>query len=313
MNYEDLSNFYPKLRKEVIDDTTNIAKIDGQLYNYDTGENITDRYNVDVSLKKKAATKKQIESFQSKESLKEHEKMNGGFVFLFYQMSKQINETIPDLKKPDIARLLYLFTFISWEENVLTYRNGKEISKKELPKLLKLSSRRCNELCERLIENKVIHIDDKTNNIYINESLAIRGVVDIKELKKENITYTRLFRKTVQTLFESTNAKELGRLSILYLILPYLNLATNIVSHNPYETDIDKIEPMKLNELSELLGYTDYSKLKTLMNHIKIGDEVAFAFVELESDRRTKRIIVNPNIVFAGDYEQLKLIRVFFK
>ncbi len=96
------------------------------------------------------------------------------------------------------------------------------------------------------------------------------------------------------------------------MVLPYLNLTTNIISHNPDEIVIDKIKPMTLMELSNVLGYSDYTKLKKSLYSIKIDNSYVFGFVFHENDKRTMKIVVNPRVVFAGNCEQLGAIKVLF-
>lgn len=53
---------------------------------------------------------KNKDAFKSLRVLGEHETKNGQFVFAFFTFTKNITDTFPELKKPDIARLMYLGT-----------------------------------------------------------------------------------------------------------------------------------------------------------------------------------------------------------
>lgn len=230
---------------------------------------------------------------------------------MFYKSLQNFNEIIPDLTKTDIARLLFLSTYISFEDNKIQYDNGTEITDKGLIELLRLNRNSYKKFIAKLIDNRILYINE-IGERFLSHEFCKYGFIDVKKLKKQQIGYIRLFRGTVRELFRNTPIRELGRLATIYMILPYLNLATNIVSNNPEEVDIDKVEPMTLIELSTLLGYTDYTKFRQSLYHIKIRDDVAFGFFMTENDKRTMKLVVNPKVVFAGNAEQLKAIEALF-
>ncbi|QQP11662.1 hypothetical protein FJQ98_21125 [Lysinibacillus agricola] len=121
-----------------------------------------------------------------------------------------------------------------------------------------------------------------------------------------------MFKKTVRDLYDLSNGRTVGQLALVYSVLPFLNFETNIVCHNPDETDPDRLQPMNIESLAELLGYANAAKLKLTMNRVKIDGKVVFGFFENTNDRRQKGITVNPRVVFGGNGEQLQAIRTQF-
>lgn len=306
---ENFLDYNEKVKKKVIDQRSNFIVKDDKIYTHD-GEDISHLYN--LSLNPSYISEKQLKSYESKQLLGEHEKENGGFVFMFYRMMQNMNEIFPELTKPDISRLLFLSTYVSYEENKIQYDNGRAITDKDLIELLRLNRNSYRVFIKKLVDNKILYINDNKEKI-LSLSFCRYGSININFLKNNDIGYIRLFKGTVRDLFNSTPTREIGRLSIIYMILPYLNLATNIVSYNPEEEDVDKVNPMPLIELSNTLQYKDYSKFKQSLYHVKIRGEIAFAFVLKDNDKRSMQMIVNPSITFAGDAEQLKVLRLFFK
>lgn len=303
-------DFNKKIAKKVMHQRDNYMKVDGKLYSLD-GEYISNQYEIE-EIKPIYITEKQQKEYRSKEVLGRHEKEHGGFIFMFYKSLQNFSEIIPELTKPDITRLLFLSTYVSFEENKIQYDNGRGISDSELIELLRLNRNSYKKFIDKLANNNILYVDEIGEKC-ISDSFCKYGYIDTKTLRQHEISYIRMFKGTVRDLFNNTPIRELGRLATIYMILPYLNLASNIVSYNPEEIDINKVKPMPLVELSNMLGYKDYSKFRQSLYNIKIKGETAFAFVMIENDKRSMKMVVNDSIVFAGDAEQLKVLRLFFK
>lgn len=308
---------YSKLSKtgkeSLIKQSQNYIVQNGKVYDTETGEDISHAYEHQWLVpKRKEFTIKSKEAYTSKQMLGEHEKENGQFVFAFYTMSKNMLEQYPNLKRADIARLMYLGTLIEWETCILKSGKGKAIktvTRKNFYEVMKLSRKRGNALLKLLIDDGIL-FENADNELVMNRELFYRGRKE--SFGNKDINFTRMFRNTVQNIFEAVTSSELNNVAIIYMVLPYLNFHTNIVSHNPSEIDINKIKPMKLVELAEALGYKDYRKLKTNLNAVKLEDTSVFGFFENDNDRRFLKVVVNPRVVFAGNGEQLQAIKVLF-
>lgn len=105
----------------------------------------------------------------------------------------------------------------------------------------------------------------------MNKELFYRGRKENFPLSISDKKFTRMFRRTVQSIFDNATGQQMNSIAIIYMVLPFLNLYTNIISHNPDEVSADKIKPMSLGQFANMLGYKDYRKLKTTLNSVKIG------------------------------------------
>lgn len=112
--------------------------------------------------------------------------------------------------------------------------------------------------------------------------------------------HTRLFRSTVRDLYERYNGRAIKQLALIYSVLPFVNFACNVVCFNPEEGDEDRVQPMDLDNLAALLHYQDTQKLKKALEAIKLDGKPAFYLPHNIHDKRKRRVIVNPRIVFAG-------------
>lgn len=300
-------NLHPKTKRGVLALMNNVVFQDGRAFSTKTGEDVT--HLVDVGLK---TTDKQVRGLQAVDELSTHEIENGGFIFAFFKQLTTIEKRFPTLTKQDTARLMYLGTFVAWESNRLQSDNGKKhYTKKDLEGLVDMSTKRFNELFKRL-ENEDIIRELKTGEIYMNPTVFYRGSLRNHEYDITDLEYTRMFRNTVRDLYKEFKGRRLAQLAVIYSVIPFLNLHYNIVCHNPNETSEELVKPMDLGELAELLGYVDASSLKRSLNRIKVDGKPVFGFFENIHDRRTFRIVVNPRVVFAGNGESLKAIKVLF-
>lgn len=298
---------HPKVRGYLLELMDNVAFQDGRAWDTRTGEEVT--HLVDVGLR---TTNKQVRRLKETNELKRHEKEHGGFIFAFFKELTSIQERFPSLTKQDIARLMYIATYINYKDNRLQSDNGKRhYNKKDVQKLVGMSDKRFNEFFKRLEAENIIH-EAESGGLYINPILFYRGELRNHKYDLSDLAYTRMFKNTVRELYEQFNGRRLGQLSVIYSVLPYVNFSTNIICHNPAETSDDLIKPLELGELAKLLGYSDAHKLKRALNNIKIDGKPVFGFFENPHDRRTKRIVINPSVVFAGNGEQLKAIKVLF-
>ena len=304
----NFSNLNSRTHNKIAKLRDNHTVINGRMYDLE-GEYIGDRYSHELKVN---YSDEQIEGFKSKHEMITFEKEHGGFVFLFYQVNKSMTAYTNNLTKPDITRLLQLTTYVAYDTNKIQYDNGRSISDKDLATMLRLKPRQYNTYIKKLIDNNILTIDIDGNK-YISNHICKNGSLDKKQLHKHDIKYTRLFRNTVRKLYDSSTVREFSRISTIYMILPYINLYTNIISHNPNEIDEDKVIPMSMMELANKLGYSDCTKLKSAMYKTIFEDEYSFAFVSLVNDRRKMKIFVNPKLMFAGSPEMLKVLLIIFR
>lgn len=300
-------DLHPKTKRGAQAIMDNVIFQNGRAFNTKTGEEVT--HLVEVGLK---TTPEQVRGLQAVDELTNHQIENGGFIFAFFKQLKKIEERFPSLTKQDTARLMYLGTFIEWETNRLQSDNGKRAyTKKDLEGLVDMSIKRFNEFYRKLVNEEIIK-ESETGDLFMNPTVFYRGKLTNHEYDINDLEYTRMFRQTVRDLYSEFKGRRLAQLAVIYSVIPFLSLHYNVVCHNPDETNEDLIKPMELGELTEILGYSNTTVLKRTLNNIKVKGQPVFAFMENPHDRRTWRIVVNPNAVFAGNGEALKAVKVLF-
>lgn len=274
------------------------------------GNDITDKVEVLPIYKH---TPERARALEAINELSEHQSELGGFFFAFFRQARTIVERFPTLTQADTARLLFIGTFVAWQTGRLQFsNNGNPITKKKLQELCGMSRPRFSEFFKRLESEGILSEDAATKDLFINPTVIYRG--DMKQVSKDvaDLEYTHVFRDTVRRLYEEFDGKRLKQLGLIYSVLPFINAKTNIVVMNPEEKESERLRPMNVRTLAMILEYEDPQKLKTALNAVAIDGKPVFLFADDPYDRREKRIVVNPRVVFRGNNEALQAINVLF-
>lgn len=278
----------------------------------DLSQELADRQglNVDVSVNPRDARGSAVWA-KSKEGLDEHSAENGGFTFLFYENTNRIESLFPTLTQEDIARMMFLGTYAEYESNVIKRDRGAPLTKEEIQSLVRLSDRMFPEAFKRWLTSGIL-IEDVVGRFVLSKKIFLRG--KIKRSLSASEKYTRMYHDTIRDLFERTHVRSLGKLSLIYSVLPFVNFHFNVISRNPDCKVSEEVVPMRVSELSNYVGYEPSGKrLRGAMRSLKIRNNPVFAFTEDPMDKREQLIIVNPNVIYAGtQYENLAIARILF-
>lgn len=298
------SRLTPTAKRGILAVKENVTIKDGRITGAD-GNDYTHRLDVVVN-----TTESQREALQAIDELSAHEIDNGHFVFAFFESCKTMSEQYPSLTQADLARLMFVGTYTGYRNGRLQHDNGRVIDKKSLETLVGLSRNKFNEFYKKLISEDILQESD--GELFVNPSVFYRGPIKESGYQLDEYRHTRLFRKTVRELYEMYKGRKTAQLAVIYAVLPFLNFNTNVVCFNPKESNEDELRPMNLENLAALLGYKDTHKLKRALDSVKIDNQRVFWLPQYVNDKRQKRIVVNPRVVFAGSAESLKAIKVLF-
>jgi AraC-like DNA-binding protein len=292
-----------KQKRGIVHLKENVTIKDGRAYS-ESGEDVT--HMVEVVLRTPPERKK---GKQTIEELAKHEESNGGFVFAFFNACKTMEEAFPNFSQPDLARIMFIGTYTGWDNGVLKHDNGVLITKKTLQELLDMSRNKFADFYKQLIADEVVAEQD--GQIFINPAYFYRGE-NVKPFAKSlGLQYTRLFRSTVRELYQQHKGRGLKHLALVYALLPFVNFNYNVICFNPDEKNAELVRPMNIKELAALLGYSDEAKFASSVKKVKLGGQPVFGVVAING--KSKQIIVNPNVVYAGDGKSLDAIKILFR
>ena len=214
---------------------------------------------------------------------------NGNFVWLLFNYGKDL---FPNVSAANITRLMYAATFC--------HDDGSIMSKSTLRDQMKLNRARWSEFWNEMTENNILYEQDGL--VYISAEYVTKGTIDT------NKNYTRLFCEYVQQLYESCDsAGDHKQLSYIFKIIPFINRRTNTVCMNPMEQDERSIQPMRLGDFCEAIGYErkNARRLASELLKIRINGELAVGFFVSSMDENTWLLVANPKLYFGGKYDPI--------
>jgi hypothetical protein len=294
----------PKQKRGILAIKENAVIRDGVIYD-SLGNDQSHRVELIASV-----SEEQREGLQAVDELSSHEIENGLFVFAFFESCKTMGEQYASLTQADLARLMFVGTYTGYRTGRLQHDNGRVIDKKALEDLLGMSRNKFGEFYRKLLAEGILQ--EVSDELFVNPSVFYRGPVKEIGYELDEYRHTRLFRKTVRDLYEKYTGRKTAQLALIYAVLPFLNFDTNVVCFNPREADDDSLKPMNLENLAALLNYKDTHKLKRALESVKIDGQPVFWLPSNVHDKRHRRVIVNPRVVFAGNAESLKAVKLLF-
>lgn len=214
-----------------------------------------------------------------------------------------------DLKPETLARLLYLISYMSADGTLKTTQR-KYMHRDALCDVLGLS--------HRVVLSFLREVKDKY--IAIDSTGLIRLTDNCSKLFKcggiKGDSYTRIYRECIQSLYKTTDNRRHRYLGLIFKLLKYINLEYNILCLNPFENDVNKIEPIDFNKFCDMFGHSgkDIYRVRNIFNQIKFktktGTFERFCVVaKFYAEEDITRIIINPNVLYCGtDINKVKAL-----
>ena len=292
-----------------------VDKIDGELFTDQDGIFITNeeqqRRKVYFERRAQARMERERRLVQENNRLREQiglsgeekEKIKGRFIWGYFVEQQKM---FPGLKSEDIARLVYLATYIRFNTNKIEI-DREELRFEDINDIMRLNHSTCRAWVAKMIQYK--YIEHKNGAVYINKSFFKQGVIgELGESKA-----VRLFIGVLRELYESLSPAEHYKMGLCIELIPYINPYFNCLAKNKQNIDQKNIKPMKFRELAAELGYS-IKKCRRLGNEIlgvRFGKEqkrlVMFvAFDDLKPENMV--LTFNPNLFYGGkksEYEKL--------
>jgi DNA-binding IscR family transcriptional regulator len=165
-------------------------------------------------------------------------------------------DIVQALKLPEIGLLFRLYRFMHFNKDFLVH-DGKNLTVTSISKLLKINENTIRKQLNSLIEKDVL-IKSKNGreiNFKINRDIAFIG--SFQEMKFSTKVFTVDFE-------EMSKGLSLADVGVFYLLLPYVNTVSYIISKNPYEQNLDEVQPMnKLTDIASEIGVSRNLLTKT--------------------------------------------------
>lgn len=224
-----------------------------------------------------------------KEKENSKNRSNESFIFLnFKNGNLNIDKSI--FTQSEITRIIYISTFLK-NENRLMQTERVPLSIESLNKALNLNYKVFQRFLKKALENKVII--NKEGALYFDKEIAFFG--GIKKSYKYN--FTRIYTKNFRYIYENSTSREHKKIACLFKLIPYINMQYNILCTNIFETEIEKIQPLKEKDIGDILGYSKQGTIDILkyFGNIKLKNQ------EPVISKIEKYYVVNKKVLYAGN------------
>ncbi len=218
------------------------------------------------------------------------------------------------LSPQSIAKLVMLCTYINYDSKLV--KSPKEpITKANLKDVLGISK----AAAYAFIKDVKNYLIEKPDGLYISEQVNIFRHSLHKDEK--HLYYQKMYIKAIRKLYSNTEVRKHTQLGYVFMLLPYINREYNIFCQNPFEDDINVIEPLTIKDFCNLVGY-DSTKAKRLIEDLqsltfnyKGQSERLISYSDNgNSQSGQKMLFVNPHIVYVGTkYSKTEILTTFCK
>lgn len=227
-----------------------------------------------------------------------------------------LTENVFDDIKPETAtKLIMLCTYLDYSNRLMKTRKTP-MKKSDIQKILKLS------------RSATYQFWNEVKDKYIAEYNGILYITDNAKIFKHSIPQDdkylqlqKIYINAVRNLYNPTDVRKHRQLGYIFKLLPHINLEFNIFCKDPFEKELDNIEPLTVTDLCNLVNYdvTQSTRLIRELQSIKFihngNEEYLLSFVDNGTDNsNSKKIFVNPHIIFNGtDYRRVEVLGAFCK
>lgn len=217
-----------------------------------------------------------------------------------------------ELSAANLGRLFYLSTFCDYD-NRLMYNEQRIMTREDFDEIMNMSESPTRKyIAEMKDQDYLIY---KNGAYYISKQFLYRGKKEEKYTEK-----MKMYVKATRNLYQHLEPRHHQYFGIIIRLLPYVNRRFNILCHNPNETDIDLVQPLRIFDICRIFGrdpknYDDLMEAITgLIFDLDDSKQSVCSLVNFTvGDSENYRFIVNPRLFYVGqNYNEVLGLCTFF-
>lgn len=220
------------------------------------------------------------------------------------------------IKPQTLARIMFLATYIGYGNNILYLTQQRLLRKSDLPELMGLKSKTFYSFWAEVTG---VYILEQPDGSLKMPSLFRRGALKKSKKDAESLRYQKIYIEAMRQLYKQTPAAKHCHLGYVFQMLPFLNWEYNVMCWNPYETELEKIQPMSLNELCTVIGYSTSQRARLLEALKKLiyrdGDKRRYLFsyvIPGGCNLGEAKMYVNPRVIYRGNnWHRVEILGTF--
>lgn len=220
------------------------------------------------------------------------------------------------VKPQTLARIMFLATYLYYGSNLLYLTPKKPLRKSDLPKLMGLKTKTFYSFWAEVTG---VYIWEQPDGTLKMPSLFRRGTLKKRKRDAESLRYQKIYIEAMRQLYKQTPAAKHCHLGYVFHMFPFLNWEFNVMCWNPYETELEKIQPMSLNELCSAINYNTSQRarlLKALKKLTYLDGDITrhlFSFVTGGGcNLGDAKMFVNPRVIYRGNnWHRVEILGTF--
>lgn len=227
-------------------------------------------------------------------------KNSGLFFWVFYRPSDE--RYYPLDSGQELTRLLLLGQHLR-EDGVLARNRVRPLPRSQVIRMLSSTTSVGRSLLRKWCSQGVLQ--ECEEGFRVNPSLMQRGPTNRQEERervKQCTRKMRVYNQSVSSLVELNGTAKCKSLSYLFQVMPMVNREYNILCDNPYETELEKIVPLSLAEITKRLHY--YTEATAKVKQYLTEPEFMSSGVRQRAAAYTPLLggsfIINPKLYYAG-------------
>jgi predicted transcriptional regulator len=166
----------------------------------------------------------------------------------FVIQSHGLMDIYKQLTHAEAGTFYKLFSYVQWNVDGLLIKEKQAMTQKEMSDIVGLSTKQLRRNMAKLIELGLIIQggSDKYPTYTVNPEYVRMG-----PFRDKKTPFTRVHKTTSRHFFDKLDVKQLGFFIKLSL---YIDFNTLIVVANPHEPNPDKITPLRISDIAELMN-----------------------------------------------------------
>lgn len=220
------------------------------------------------------------------------------------------------IKPQTLARLLFLATYLGYNNSLLYCSERKMLKKAELPDLLKLKS---NTFYKFWGEVSGKYIYEQPDGSLKMSPLFCRGKLQNRTDRKSAGNYQQIYIEALRQLYWQTPVSKHCHLGYVFEMLPHINWEYNLLCWNPSEKDLEKVDLMTIDELCAIIGYNKSQRARLwnscqqlkFQNSGRTHNLVSFV-PGGDMQIGNMRIFINPRVIYRGsNWHRVEILGAF--
>lgn len=275
-----------------------IDDVTGEKYHYNAGAKISsaeDQFNAQERREKERKNK--YRRTQTDEL--------GNFVLL------RVKKIPVDIDPATLARLTLLSTYLDYQ-NRLMVNEQIPMRKTDLPRILNLSERAAKGFIAA-VQGKFLSV--RNGYLYLSKEYYKGESEKYKKDQKQ-----KLFIDSTRQLYYALKPTQHKYFGYIVKVIPFINREFNILCSNPDERVYDRIIPLTIGEICEILDYDPSNSARLLdalteLLFVHDGESQSLCAIvkSVGNGVQGYGMFVNPRIIYNGsDYEKVEVLHHFF-